>query len=143
MPTRNQTARCIPQAVNSSLTNDPHIEKVGNNYKKVDPFTLAHQARPSQPLGKRRSPRTCSARYTAKLSYLGMLQPKPDKFPQCDRAKYLGLLRFSQNQYSLQNLFILSAGDRQNRASPNLTNPWLAQAPARLPNFINLSVAIQ
>jgi hypothetical protein len=67
-----------PQAVNTSLTNDPHLEKVGNNYKKVDPFTLAHQARPSQPLGKRRSPRTCWDRYTAKSSYLGMLQPKPD-----------------------------------------------------------------
>jgi hypothetical protein len=143
LPTRNQTARCIPQVVNTSLTNDPHLEKVGNNYKKVDPFTLAHQARPSQPLGKRRSLRTCSCRYTAKLSYLGMLQPEPDKFPQCDRAKYLGLLRASQNQYSLQNLLILSAGDRQNRASPNLTNPLLAESPAGLPNFINLSVAIQ
>gem|GEM_PF-5016515 len=57
-----------------------------------------------------------------------MLQPEPDKFPKCDRAKYLGLLRSSQNQYSLQNLFILSAGDRQNRASLNLTNPLLAKA---------------
>jgi len=27
--------------------------------------------------------------------------------------------------------------------SPKLTNPLLAQAPVRLPNFINLSVAIQ
>jgi hypothetical protein len=143
LPTRNQTARCIPQPLNTSLTNDPHLEKVGNNYKKVDPFTLAHQARPSQPLGDRRLPRTCWARYTAKSSYLGMLQPKPDKFPKCDRAKYLALLRASQNQYSLQNLLILSAGDRQNRASPKLTNPLLAEAPARLPNFINLSVAIQ
>ncbi|CAA9416268.1 hypothetical protein AVDCRST_MAG84-6831 [uncultured Microcoleus sp.] len=143
MPTRNQTARCIPQAVNTSLTNDPHLEKVGNNYKKVDPFTLAHQARPSQPLGDRRLPRTYGDRYTAKLSYLGMLQPEPDKFPKCDRAKYLGLLRSSQNQYSLQNLFILSAGARQNRASPNLRNPLFVEAPARLPNFINLSVAIQ
>jgi hypothetical protein len=57
-----------------------------------------------------------------------MLQPKPDKFPKCDRAKYLALLRPSQNQYSLQNLFIVSAGDRQNRASPNLTNSLLAKA---------------
>jgi hypothetical protein len=72
-----------------------------------------------------------------------MMQPEPDKFPKGARAKYLGLLRFSQNQYLLQNLFILSAGDRQNRASPKLTNPLLALAPARWPNFINLSVAIQ
>ncbi|MEG4293671.1 hypothetical protein Q5692_33860 [Microcoleus sp. C2C3] len=118
MPTRNQTVRWIPQAVNNCLTNDPHLEKVGNNYKRVDPFTLAHQARPSQALGKRRSPRTCACRYTAKLSYLGMLQPEPDIFPRCDRAKYLGLLRSSQNQYSLQNLFILSAGARQNPTRP-------------------------
>jgi len=117
-----------PQAVNTSLTNDPHLEKVGNNYKKVDPFTLGYQARPSQPLGKRPSPRTCWVRYTAKSSYLGMLQRKPDKFPKCDRAKYLGLLRSSPNQYSLQNLLILRAGDRQNRASPNLTNPLRAKA---------------
>jgi hypothetical protein len=72
-----------------------------------------------------------------------MLQPQPDKFPKCDRAKYLGLLQSSQNQYSLQNLFILSAGDRQNRASPKLTNYLLVQAQAGLPNFINLRVAIQ
>jgi len=116
--TRNQTARCIPQAANTSLTNDPHLEKVGNNYKKVDPFTLAHQDRPSQLQRLRRSPRTCWARYTAKLSYLGMMQPEPDKFPKCARAKYLGLLRSSQNQYSLQNLFILSAGARQNPTRP-------------------------
>jgi hypothetical protein len=115
---RNQTVRCIPQAVNNCLTNDPHLEKVGNNYKRVDPFTLAARARPSQPLGKRRSPRICACRYTAKLSYLGMLQPEPDKFPQCDRAKDLGFLRASPNQYSLQNLFILSAGDRQNQTRP-------------------------
>ncbi|WP_445173275.1 hypothetical protein [Microcoleus sp.] len=128
MPTRNQTARCIPQAVNTSLTNDPHLEKVGNNYKKVDPFTLVHQDRPSQPLGGRRLPRTWWDRYTAKSSYLGVLQPRPDKFPKCDQAKYLALLRPSQNQYSLQNLLILSTGDRQNRASPKLTNPLLAGA---------------
>jgi hypothetical protein len=47
-----------------------------------------------------------------------MMQPEPEKFPKCDRAKYLGLLRASQNQYSLQNLFILSAGDRQNPTRP-------------------------
>ncbi|MEG4515963.1 MULTISPECIES: hypothetical protein [unclassified Microcoleus] len=49
MPTRNQTVRCIPQAVNTSSTNDPHLENLGNNYKKVDPLTIANQIRPSQP----------------------------------------------------------------------------------------------
>jgi hypothetical protein len=47
-----------------------------------------------------------------------MLQPKPDKFPKRDRAKYLALLPSSQNQYSLQNLLILSTGDRQNPTRP-------------------------
>ncbi|HSF73542.1 MAG TPA: hypothetical protein VLA84_07055 [Microcoleus sp.] len=56
MPTSNQTASCIPQAINSYLTNDPHVEKLGNNYKKADPLTLANQVRPSQPLGKRHRP---------------------------------------------------------------------------------------
>jgi hypothetical protein len=56
LPTSNQTASCHPEAVNTSLTNDPHLKKLENNYKKVDPFTFANQVRPSQAQGKRHRP---------------------------------------------------------------------------------------
>ncbi|MEO6862977.1 MAG: hypothetical protein ABI180_15805 [Microcoleus sp.] len=33
---------CIPKPLTAPLGNDPHLQKVGNIYKKVDPFTLTN-----------------------------------------------------------------------------------------------------
>ncbi|MEG4322605.1 MULTISPECIES: hypothetical protein [unclassified Microcoleus] len=109
MATARKLCPLRPKPSTASLANDPHVEKIGNLSKKVDPLTPRLWGSTLATSALARSPTTPTCIQRAQLSYLGVLQSKPDIFPKCRSNTEIRLLRPLPNQYLLQNLLILSA----------------------------------
>ncbi len=116
-----------PPSRQQLLPNDPHLEKLGNNYKKGDPFTLVNRVRPSQPL-------LCAHR-----QQLARLPHSKIIIPRCVAAqtRYISQMRAGKISPIVATLTksifvtkLIHPESRRSRAanSPKLNNSLLAQA---------------